>query len=75
MSLKKRARPKEAKSAILAGALLCVGVFEFLEGIEEGVPAPKAAKRAYKRTKIRGRAIRKASAEVADAIREEQGDD
>jgi len=53
----------------MAVALGIVGVFEFLECIEEGDTKIKAARKAVRRTQLRGKAIQKAAKEVAPQIR------
>jgi len=70
--------PAQAKSTIMAVALGVVGVFEFMECLENGDSKLKAAKKAIKRTHLRGKAIQKAAKEVAPQIRqaeEEEEDD
>lgn len=56
-----RARPTEAKEVIMGFALLTTGIFEFLEGMESGDGIYHSATRAVRRTKVRGKAIKKAA--------------
>lgn len=61
--------PSAAKPTIMAVALGVVGIFEFLECVEEGDSKIKAARKAVRRTILRGKAIQKAAKEVAPEIR------
>lgn len=61
--------PTQAKSSIMALALGVVGVFEFLECIENGDDKVSAAKKAVKRTQLRAKAIKRAAKAVAPQIR------
>lgn len=61
--------PAQAKPTIMAVALGVVGVFEFLECIENGDSKLKAARKAVKRAQLRAKAIQKAAKEVAPEIR------
>lgn len=61
-------RAARAKGAVLFGALVVTGVCEFLEGVEAGDSPLKAADKAYRRTKVRKRAIRKAAKEAAPEL-------
>lgn len=69
--------PTAGKTTIMAAALAVVGVFEFLECLEEGDSKIKAARKAVRRTHLRGKAIQKAAKEVAPQIRkvEEEEDE
>lgn len=67
--------PAQAKSTIMAVALGLVGVFEFLECIEEGDSKLKAVTKAVRRTHLRGKAIKKAAKEVAPQIRKVEQED
>jgi hypothetical protein len=69
------ASPTQAKSTIMAMALGVVGVFEFLECIEDGDTKIKAAKKAIRRTQLRGKAIKKAAKAVAPQIRKVEEDE
>lgn len=53
-------KSRDAKTAVMAGALVVTGVCEFLEGLEEGVDLLTSAKRAVEKTKERGAAMREA---------------
>lgn len=69
------ASPTHAKSGIMAVALGVVGIFEFLECIENGDTKVKAAKKAVKRTQLRAEAIKKAARRVAPQIRRVEEED
>lgn len=60
---------RDGKTAIMAAALICTGVFEMLEGIEEGEDPIDSALDAVRKTRLRGKAIQKASRDVARAER------
>lgn len=69
------AGPTQAKSTIMAMALGVVGIFEFLECVENGDTKIKAAEKAIKRTQLRGKAIQKAAKAVAPKIRKIEEDE
>lgn len=54
------AKAKDAKTVVMAGALVVTGIFEFLEGIEDGVDLLTSAKNAVVKTKERGKAMKEA---------------
>ncbi len=62
------AHPAEAKPFIMGLALAVCGILEFVEGIEKGESKFKSAKKAVRRTQLRGKAIQKAAREVAPEI-------
>ncbi len=66
------AKPRDAKSFIMGAALAVTGVFEFLEGMERKEKPLKAAAKAYERTKVRGKAIKKAARQAAKELREQE---
>ena len=66
------ARPRDAKTFIMGAALVATGVFEFLEGVERKEKPLKAAAKAYERTKVRGKAIKKAARQAAKEMREQE---
>lgn len=64
MTKKRRVTAGDAKEAIIGGALACVSLFEFLEGLEGGETTVRAAKRAFRRARVRRRALKKVAEEV-----------
>lgn len=69
------AKPRDAKSFIMGAALVTTGFFEFLEGIERKEKPLQAAAKAYERTKVRGKAIKKAARQAAKEMREQEARD
>jgi len=67
-----RSKPRDAKTFIMGAALVCTGVFQFLEGVENKLPPLKAAAEAYEHTKVRAKAIRKAARAAAKEMREKK---
>jgi hypothetical protein len=68
MASRKKAHGAQVKSGMMGLALLGTGVYEFLENLENGDNTLLAAGKAMKNTKVRGKAIRKASREAAAEI-------
>lgn len=66
------AKARDAKTFIMGAALVCTGVFQFLEGVENKEPPLKAAAKAYEHTKVRAKAIRKAARAAAKEMRERE---
>lgn len=58
-------KARDAKTALMAGALVLTGVCEFLEGLERGDDVLECASTAVRRTRLRGKAIKEASAKVS----------
>lgn len=54
---------EDARDALLLGANVLAGVFDFFSGLEQGEETLPAARKAVKRTKTRAKAIRNASRE------------
>lgn len=50
-------KARDAKTAIMAGALVITGVCEFFEGLEEGINPLTSAGDAIRKTKERGKAV------------------
>jgi hypothetical protein len=67
---KRRKTSLEAKTAVMGGALLLTGIFEFFENLDEGDNALTAAGKAYDKTKLQGKAIRDAARRVHKKIEE-----
>jgi len=65
-------KARDAKTFIMGAALVATGVFEFLEGVERKEKPLKAAAKAYERTKVRGKAIKKAARQAAKEMREQE---
>ena len=65
-------KARDAKKFIMGAALVATGVFEFLEGVERKEKPLKAAAKAYERTKVRGKAIKKAARQAAKEMREQE---
>lgn len=65
-------RQRDAKTFIMGAALVCTGVFQFLEGVENKESPLKAAAKAYEHTKVRAKAIKKAAREAAKEMRERE---
>lgn len=65
-------KPRDAKSFLMGAALLATGVFEFLEQVERKEKPLKAAAKAYERTKVRGKAIKRAARQAAREMREQE---
>jgi hypothetical protein len=65
-------KARNAQTFIMGAALVATGVFEFLDGVERKEKPLKAAARAYERTKVRGKAIKRAARAAARELREKE---
>ncbi len=65
-------KPRDAKTFIMGAALVATGVFEFLEAVERKEKPLKAASKAYERTKVRGKAIKKAAKAAKKELAEQE---